>query len=147
MGTQIHADDPDYLSDFLCFVQNHFNYTDEKLTKIELIFGEDEAIEILWDNGIFVAKDTNSTMSSVADKYGRTTNVYSHNTGMDNTYDLSERISEMKIYQGGTTEIISFIYSDDLLEEIIYNNHEGEIGAELKDTKITKSVKTTVKYE
>lgn len=124
-----------------------FNYTGEKLTKIELMFGEDEAIEILWDNGIFVAKDTNSTMSSVADKFGRTTNVYSHNIGMDNTYDSSERLAEMKIYQGGTTEIISFIYSGDLLQEIIYNNHEGEIGAELKDTKITKSVRTTVKYE
>ena len=124
-----------------------FNYTEEKLTKIELMFGEADAIQIVWDDGVFVAKDTNTTMSTIADKYGRTTNVYSHNIGMDNTYDSSGRLSEMKIYQGGITEITSFQYSGDLLQEIIYNNHEGEIGAALKDTKITKSVRTAVKYE
>lgn len=124
-----------------------FIYQGETLTAIELLFGKDESIRIAGENGVFVAKDPNSTMSSVADKFGRTTNVYSHNIGMDNTYDSSERLTEMKVYQGGTTEIISFLYSDDLLQEIFYNNHEGEIGADLKDTKITKSVKTTVRYE
>ena len=124
-----------------------YNYKDDKLMMVELTYGEDQLIQIVQEEGIFVAKDTNSLMSTVGDKYGRVTNVYSHNFGMDNLYDTGERLIESKIYQGGTTEITMFIYSGDLLHEIGYNNHEGEIGAELKDTQITKSVRTVVKYD
>jgi len=53
----------------------------------------------------------------------------------------------MRIYQGGSTESTKFIYDNDLLQEIIFTNSEGEIGAELKDTTITKTVRTVVLYE
>ena len=124
-----------------------YKYSDDKLMTIDILYGENQMIRIVQEDGIFVAKDTSSLMSTVGDKYGRVTNVYSHNFGMDNLYDTGERLIESKIYQGGTTEITMFIYSGDLLQEIGYNNHEGEIGAELKDTKITKSVRTVVKYD
>jgi hypothetical protein len=124
-----------------------YNYTSEKLTGLNLLFGEDQSVSILLEDGVFVAKDTTSLMSTIGDKYGRITNVYSHNVGMDNLYDSLERLIEMKIYQGGNTEITSFIYNGDLLQEVGFNNHEGEVGADLKETTITKSVTTLVKYE
>lgn len=128
-------------------VNYDFKYADGQLIEVTIRFGEDQSVKISYEDGKYIAKDSVSLMSTSGDKYGRINNVYSHNVGLDNLYDSSERLVEMKLYQGGTTEITSFLYENELLKEIIFNNHEGEIGAELKDTKITKTVRTVVRYD
>ncbi len=124
-----------------------YNYSNDQLMEVNIKFGEDQSVKIVYEDGKFFARDTSSLMSTTGDKYGRVNNVYSHNIGMDNLYDSSERLIEMRIYQGGSTESTKFIYDNDLLQEIIFTNSEGEIGAELKDTTITKTVRTVVLYE
>ncbi|GMU88714.1 MAG: hypothetical protein AMXMBFR49_09220 [Chlorobiota bacterium] len=124
-----------------------YHYAGDQLTMIELNPGQEGSVQIVYEENVYIAQDTNSTMTTIGDKYGRVNYVNAHNIGMENQYDSEERLIEMKVYQGGTTEITSFLYSGELLQEIIYTTHEGEIGADLKDTQITKSVKTVVRYE
>ncbi|MCA0388770.1 MAG: hypothetical protein LCH52_09775 [Bacteroidetes bacterium] len=128
-------------------VNYDYKYANGQLIEVAIRFGEDQSVKISYEDGKYIAKDSVSLMSTSGDKYGRINNVYSHNVGLDNLYDSSERLVEMKLYQGGTTEITSFLYENELLKEIIFNNHEGEIGAEQKDTKITKTVRTVVRYD
>ncbi len=124
-----------------------YHYSGDQLVMVEMNPGKEGSVQIVYEENVFIAQDTNSTMTTIGDKYGRVNYVNAHNIGMENQYDSEERLIEMKVYQGGTTEITSFLYSGELLQEIIYTTHEGEIGADLKDTQITKSVKTVVRYE
>lgn len=126
------------------FTDNYkFHYTNGKLTLVVHSPKDSKVRKILLENGVYQPQNEYITI----DKYGRTTYVYYHMVGLSCQYDSCERLTKMQTYQGGTSEVTSFSYKNDLLKEIIHKNYEGKAGADIKYKKMTKSVKITVRYE
>lgn len=120
-----------------------FHYTDGRLTFIDFNSKDSKSTQIRLENGDYKASEE----YVVSDKFGRTKYVYYHMVGQSCEYDSSARLIEMKTYQDRTNEVTTYSYENDLLKQIIHNKYEGEIGADIKDKKITKSVKLIVRYE
>mgnify|MGYP001162027900 CR=1 FL=1 len=123
-----------------------YHYSGDQLMKVDLGSG-DEGSVIVYEENVFIAQDTLSGRTTIGDKYGRIVYINSETVGLQNLFDPDERLTEAKLNNGGYTELTSFIYNGELLQEIIFTSYQGEIGADLKDSRITQSVKTEVQYE
>jgi hypothetical protein len=123
-----------------------YNYTSGKLTKISMKNNDEVWPDFILEDSTYRSENEDAKMYSSSDKYGRIINVYSHNIGLETEYDNMGRLSFLNFIMGGSLEMTRFKYAQNFIEEIIFESREGEVAADLKDTRVTKSVKTVVKY-